>query len=134
MVLVMSNRHAWYADDASATGGLDSIRYWWDKLSRIGPAFGYFANASKTWLVTKEEHLDRAREMFHDTNVNVICHGRLYLGTPLGSDVYMKEYVQEKINRLIGELQLLRDIAKSQPHVAYASFTHGYLHKFSYLC
>ena len=72
--------------------------------------------------------------MFHDTNVIVTCHGRLYLGAPLGSDVYMKEYVQEKFNPWIGELQLLMDIAKSQPHVAYAAFTHGYLHKFSYLC
>ena len=46
-------KQVWYADDASATGGLASVRSWWDKLSTIGPAFGYYANASKTWLVTK---------------------------------------------------------------------------------
>ena len=89
----------------TVTRGLDSICSWWDKLSRIGPTYGYFANASKTWLVTKEEHLDRASEMLHDTNVNVTCHGRTYLGAPLDTDVYMNEYVQEKINCWRHELQ-----------------------------
>ncbi len=37
----------------------------------IGPAFGYFANALKTWLVTKEEHFDRAKELFRGTSQ---CH------------------------------------------------------------
>ena len=31
-------------------------------------------------------------------------------------------------------MRLLADITKSQPHAAYAAFTHGFLHKFSYLC
>ena len=127
-------KQVWYADDASASGGLASVHSWWDKLSRIGPAFGYFANASKTWLVTKEEHLDRAKEVFHDTNVNITCHGRPYLGAPLGTDDYTKDFVREKVNSWISELRLLADITKSQPHAAYAAFTHGFLHKFSYLC
>ena len=29
---------------------------------------------------------------------------------------------------------LLMDIARTQPHAAYAAFTHGYVHKISYLC
>ena len=35
----------WYADDASAAGDLPS---WWDKISSLGPSFGYFVNVSKT--------------------------------------------------------------------------------------
>ena len=29
---------------------------------------------------------------------------------------------------------LLAEVAKTQPHAAYAAFIHGYVHKFSYLC
>ena len=32
------------------------------------------------------------------------------------------------------ELKLLVDVAKIQPHAAFAAFTYGYVHKFSYLC
>ena len=32
------------------------------------------------------------------------------------------------------ELKLLVDVAKTQPHAAFAAFTYGYVHKFSYLC
>ena len=127
-------KQVWYADDASASGSLVSIRSWWDQISTAGPAFGYYANAAKTWLVTKEEHLERAMEVFHDTKVNVTCHGRPYLGAPLGTCEYTKQYAQEKVNCWVGDLQLLADIAKTQPHAAYSAFTRGFSHKFSYLC
>lgn len=38
----------WYADDASATGKLSDLLAWRDKLSTLGPSFGYYA---KTWLI-----------------------------------------------------------------------------------
>ena len=38
----------WYADDACACGQLSNPRRWWDQLCELGPAFGYFPNASKT--------------------------------------------------------------------------------------
>ena len=97
-------RQVWYADNASATGSLVSIRSWWDQLSTVGPAFGYHANAPKTWLVTKEQ-----------------C-----FGTPLGTCEYTEQYIKERVSCWIGDLQLLADIAKSQPHAAYSAFTHGF--------
>lgn len=51
----------WYADDASATGKIQRLREWWSQLALQGPKFGYFPNAAKTWLVTKEKHLAAAR-------------------------------------------------------------------------
>ena len=32
----------WYADGATACGGLSEIRLWWDRLLQFGPDFGYF--------------------------------------------------------------------------------------------
>ena len=57
---------AWYADDASACGKIfisvhGGTRYHaWDQISFLGPAFGYFPNAKKTWLVVKEQYLEIA--------------------------------------------------------------------------
>ena len=61
----------WYADDTSITGDLPSLRAWWDCICNIGPAFGHYANACKTWLVTKEQHLSKAQELFKDTDVSI---------------------------------------------------------------
>ena len=56
--LVADLKQVWYANDATAAGSLHSTRLWWDHLVSTGPAFGYYANAAKTWLLMKEEHLD----------------------------------------------------------------------------
>ena len=37
-------RQVWYADDATAGGTLIDVKKWWDNLSTIGPAFGYYIN------------------------------------------------------------------------------------------
>ena len=70
----------WYADDASAAGKIDKLGEWWSQLSTQGPKYGYFANATKTWLVTKVKHLATATASFADTGVQVTSGARPYLG------------------------------------------------------
>ena len=74
-------RQIWYADDASAGGKLTNLKKWWDNLSRVDPSFGYFVNPQKTWLVTKDNFLSSASEMFEDTMVNITTDGRPVLGS-----------------------------------------------------
>ena len=45
----------WFADDAMAGGSLNDLRGWWSRLVTLGPAYGYFVNAVKTWLIVKEK-------------------------------------------------------------------------------
>ena len=72
-------KQTWYADDAAATGKMDDLRTWWEEISTMGQYYGYFVNASKTWLVIKEGLDDKARSAFGDTNVQITSEGRPYL-------------------------------------------------------
>ena len=123
----------WYADDAAALGTVAELRNWWDNLTKLGPGFGYSANPIKTWLVTKDSCLSRATAAFADTNVNVTSSGRPYLGAPLGSPEYSTEFVRDKVEIWSNELKTLSEIAITQPHAAYAAFTHGFHSKWSHL-
>ena len=120
----------WYADDAAATGKIGNLRKWWDDISSCGPSYGYYANATKTWLVTKPGFQSEAAA---DTNVNVTYEGRPYLGAALGSSTYVNEFVSGKVHQWSKELNLLSVIAASQPHAAFAAYTHGMISKWSYL-
>ena len=57
--------------------------------SNRSPAFGYFPNPSKTWLVTKQNHHDRVINIFAGSGVNVTSEGRPYLGAAIGSREYI---------------------------------------------
>ena len=131
--LPKSTTQVWYADDVSALGTITNLREWWDELARLGPSYGYHPNPSKTWLVTKEECHPTAVAAFEGTNINVTCSGRPYLGAALGTASYIDQFVAEKIAQWAGEVSLLSAIAITQPHAAYAAFTHGLLSKWSYL-
>lgn len=99
----------------------------------MGPSYGYNANASKTCLVIKEEFRSEADAIFGDTQVKITCEGHPHLGAPLGSPEYVSKYVREKIQEWSKELKLLSAIATTQPHAAFAAYTHGLAGKWSYL-
>ena len=126
-------KQVWYADDASASGRLSSLRSWWDNLRSSGPDFGYHANASKTWLITKEAHLSQAMELFKDSEVNITSQGRPYLGAALGSEGFCEQFVTRKVAEWSEELLQLANVATTQPHATFAAFIHGFVHKFTYL-
>ena len=123
----------WYADDASAAGKITRLREWWNQIETQGPKYGYFANAIKTWLVTKENCLSEATAAFTDTEVKVTSVGRPYLGAALGTDEYTQSLVESKVQQWSKEIEHLATIAYTQPHAAHAAFTHGMTSKWSYL-
>ena len=55
-------RQLWFADDASAGGKITQLKDWWTRMQGLGPLFGYHPNPSKTWLLTKDHHLETAKE------------------------------------------------------------------------
>ena len=90
-------KQVWYADDAAAVGRIVDLRDWWDEISTSGPGFGYFPNAPKTWLVTKEGLHDAAVSIFANTGVSVTSNGRPYLGAAIGSREYVAGQVESKV-------------------------------------
>ena len=49
----------------------DSRSAWWDCLEEIGLLYGYFLNSSLTRIITKPEHAESAREVFHGTGITI---------------------------------------------------------------
>ena len=95
--------------------------------------YGYFANATKTWLVTKRKHLANATDIFANTGVEVTSEGRPYLGAAIGSEDFVISHVKDNVIKWMKELDNLAKVVLTQPHAAYAAFTHGLSSKWSYL-
>ena len=118
-------KQVWYADDATGASTCTKLRCWWDELSTHGPLFGYYPNPPKTHLVVKEEHEVCAIEVFDGTGVQITTEGKGHLGAAIGSRSFAEEYVSSKVEEWTEEIKRLAKVAVSQPHAAYAAFTHG---------
>ena len=122
-----------YADDAAAGGSLKDLKAWWDRLTEVGPDYGYFPNASKSWLIVKEEHLPAAERIFHESGIAITKDWRRYLGGAIGTRTFVETYAKAKITECTLEVDQLSSIAVSQPHAAYTAFTHGLVNKWTFL-
>lgn len=126
-------KQAWYADDATGIGSCSELRIWWNNLLEHGKGFGYHPNASKTYLVVKDNQLEKAKKAFAGTNVNITTEGKRHLGAVIGSSEFKDLYVREKVKTWTGEVIQLAKIATTQPHAAYAGFTHGLSSRWTYV-
>ena len=120
-----ATKQVWFADDATAGGSLNHLKAWWDRISAIGPDYGFYPNASKTWLIVKEANLEEATALFQGTGVSITVDGRRHLGAAIGTRSFVENYVQRKVSGWIREVERLSSIVTTQPHAAYAAFTHG---------
>ena len=119
----MVYKQVWFADDGTGAGNLKELRKWWDKLVEKGPAYGYFPNASKTWLIVKDEKLDEAKRIFKGTGVKFTSEGKRHLGATIGSQTFKESYLQKKIDEWITNVERLAKIAVTEPQVAFSAFT-----------
>ena len=126
-----SASQVWFADDATAGGELRSLKEWWDELEQIDPDFGYFADASKSWLIVIEENMSDAANIFANTGIQITKEGRRSLGAALGTHSYTEEFVSKQVQKWTEEVKRLATIAESQPHAA--ALTHGLFGRWSYL-
>ena len=110
-------KQVWYADDAAAGGSLKALREWWDHTLELGPAFGYYPNAVKTWIV-KEHHLDEAKDKFKDSGISITTEGKRHLGAAIGTSQFISVYVEHKVCEWVKEIERLSSIAITQPHAA----------------
>ena len=125
-------RQAWLADDASAAAKLHQLFDWYVKLVEVGKLYGFLVNGPKCWLIVKtEEMVQLAKELFGN-KVNITSEGKRHLGATIGSQNYKQKYCRKKVDKWIKELEILCEIADTQPHAAYSAFVKGYKSKFPY--
>jgi len=125
-------QQVWYADDATFV----KMRLWFDVLLEKGPMYGYFPKPSKCILVTKPDRYDLAKKVFKgsgihvqvegskDTGIEINCEGTRHLGAAVGNSEFKHKFIKSKVDSWISTVKKLAAIATSQPHAAYAAFTH----------
>ena len=119
-------RYDWQISDTPSTCACgDKLRKWWDVLNEMGPSLGYYPNAKKCWLLTKQGKEDAAREVFRDTAINISTQGQKHLGAVLGSRTYLEEYVNGKVEGWVDQVVKLAEFAATYPQASYAAFTFG---------
>ena len=120
-------KQIWYADDAA-----NSLT-WWDRLIEIGPDYGYYPNASKTWLIVKEHKHSEAVPVFEGTEIVITTVGKRHLGAAIGTRSFIEKYAEQKIAAWVHEMETITSLATIQPHAAYAAFTRGLGNKWTFL-
>ena len=128
-----STKTAAYTDDVTAAGKIIQLKNWWKTLCMLGPKFGYYPEASKSWLLVKEKVKQRAFTVFKDTAIKITTEGQCHLGAVIASSKYKREYVQNKIDELVNEIKVLSIIAKTESQAAYSCFITAFKHKPSYI-
>ena len=64
---------------------------------------------------------------------NITVEGRPYLGAAIGTQEYIRKFMDDKVSEWSAEVLLLAKIGESQPHAAYSALTHGLSSRWRYV-
>ena len=81
----------------------------------------------------KEGYEDEAALVFDGTQIIISKEGKKYLGSSIGTQAFIKSYVQQKVTTWVEELERLSSIAITQPHATFAAVIHGLTSRWMYL-
>ena len=126
-------KQAWYADDSAAGSSISNLKKWWDLISSLGPKYGYYPNSSKTKLLVKDQFTKLAKTTFDGTGIEVHNEGNEYLGGAIGSPKFIEQYLRRNVDMWTSELSALTKVAQTEPHAAYAAYTHGLMSRWNYI-
>ena len=87
----------WYTDDAASMVKIHQIWEWWSQRLNLGPGYGYFPNAAKTWFITKDKHLSLVQSIFDGTGVEINTRDWPYLGASIGCREYVESFVGDQV-------------------------------------
>ena len=110
-----SLKHCAYSDDLGGAGKILELEKWWEQVEHYGPLFGYYPKATKSWLIMKDKHLETAKELFHNTNINITTTGQNYLGSFIGNKESKENYIKQLVNEWIVQVDKLAKIALYEP-------------------
>ena len=123
----------WFADDSSSGGKLTEIKKWWDELYSCGPQYGYHPLPHKTVLIVKQQHSEKAKEIFQNTRIEISTTGERHMGACVGSQAHKEKYVSEKVQKWVVDIEELARIAKEEPQAVYACYTKAVSHRWTYI-
>ena len=126
-------KQSWYADDSSAGGQLTDMKTWWDQLCTMGPKYGCYPQASKTILIVKERFEAKAKAIFRKSGIKISTRGERHMGEVVGSERLKDEYVSNKVEKWVQDIEQLSNIAIDEPQSALSSFTRAISHRWTCL-
>ena len=89
-------------------------------MEEIEPAW------TSIWVLSQcQEDLELAQELFAAYGVKVTTSGHKHLGSTIGYETYMDIFFQKEVQKWMCQLNILSEIALTEPHAAYCCFIHG---------
>ena len=113
-------KQVWYADDSFAVGSLEGVKKWWEYLQANGPDFGYCPKPAKTILLIKDSSLmQAAQKIFKGDGIKITDQGEHLLGSVIGTESFREQYIKNKVESWVKDLQSLSKYAQDDPQAAY---------------
>ena len=83
------------------------------------PLLGYFPKPSESYLIVKEQHYNKAVDVFMGSKVKVTSEWKRHLGAVIGSEAFKVSYAKSLVDVWIRQSKLLSTIAELEPQSAY---------------
>ena len=121
-----------YANDAVMAGRVSRIAAAMRLLETLGPARGYFPEASKSIFIVRPEDEAQSKVVLREFNFKYTS-GNRYIGGFIGSAEKLDEWLTPQIDKWVAGIRILGRAAKKYPQTAYSGLVRSLQTEWTYL-
>ena len=104
---------------------LKKLEIWLKNLIEEDPAFGYFPEASKNFLVVDKQYAEEAHHIFDKYSITIV-EGKRFLGGFIGDGNEKDIYLKKKELEWVDKIEKLSFVAKTEPQCALSGLLSPY--------
>ena len=124
----------WYADDADMMGTARPVAGCFKRLQKIGPDFGYYPEAEKSYFICPLADEAAAKTVFEELELEIqYSRGERYVGGFIGSTAMQDRWIEPKVQGWVEGVKSLARVATRYPQSAFAGFTQSLQSEWQYL-
>ena len=113
---------SWYADDSAAIAKLKKLEIWLKNLIEEGPAFGFFPEPSKNFLIVDKQYAEEAHHIFDKYSITIVEANRFLSG--FNGDGNEKDiFLKKKESEWVDKIEKFSFLAKTEPQCALSGLT-----------
>ena len=108
-------------------------KYGGNYLTTLAPSLDISQKPANRLIIKNKSVFPLATELFSEYDVQITCEGQRHLGAVVGDWSFRENYISDKVQKWVKDINSLAEIAIEEPQAAYSAYIKSICYRWAFV-